>query len=66
MPERKMMKLLKGFLQEESGQDMVEYTLLLAFVALAAGGLYAGIGTSVLNIWTKAGTDLTNANTAAH
>jgi Flp pilus assembly pilin Flp len=59
------MTFLKNFIQDEQGQDLVEYTLLLAFIALAIGALYTAMGTSILNIWTKANTDLTNANTAA-
>ena len=31
-----MKKLLVSFLREEQGQDLVEYTLLLAFVCLAS------------------------------
>ena len=57
---------IKNFIKDEQGQDLVEYTLLLAFVALAIGALYTAMGTSVLNIWTKANADLTSANAAAH
>ena len=32
-----MKELLFRFLREEGGQDLVEYTLLLAFVCLASG-----------------------------
>ncbi len=35
--------MLKTFWQEEEGQDMVEYALLLAFVALAGVSLLSGI-----------------------
>ena len=57
---------LKDFLREEEGQDMVEYTLLLAFVALAAGAAYVTIGNKISGIWSKAQTDVTNAAAAAH
>jgi Flp pilus assembly pilin Flp len=60
------MTYLKNFLKDEQGQDLVEYTLLLAFIALAIGALYTSMGNSVLGIWTKANTDLAAANTAAH
>ena len=60
------MTYLKNFLNDEQGQDLVEYTLLLAFIALAIGALYTSMGNSVLGIWQKASTDLSNANTAAH
>ena len=59
------MTFLKNFLNDEQGQDMVEYTLILAFVALAAGALYNGIAGDVTSIWTKASTHMNDANTAA-
>ena len=37
---------LQAFWNGEEGQDMVEYSLLLAFIALAAVGLLSGIKTS--------------------
>ncbi len=45
---------------------MVEYTLLLAFVALAAGAAYIAIGGQVSAIWSKAQGDITSADAAAH
>ena len=59
-------KFLIGFLQNEEAQDMVEYTLLLAFVALAAGAAYVTIGNNISSIWSKAQKDVTSANAAAH
>lgn len=34
------------FWQDESGQDLIEYSLLLAFVALSSGALFGGAGRS--------------------
>jgi Flp pilus assembly pilin Flp len=59
------MTFVKNFINDEQGQDLVEYTLLLAFVALAIGALYTTMSGSVLGIWTKANTDLANANSLA-
>ena len=59
------MSYLKNFLKDEEGQDMVEYTLLLAFVALAAGAAYVTIGNNISGIWSKAQTDVTNAAAVA-
>jgi Flp pilus assembly pilin Flp len=59
------MTLLKNFLREEEGQDLVEYTLLLAFVALASAALFIGAGASISGIWKTANTVLSNANNAA-
>jgi len=58
-------ELLKGFLKHEDGQDLIEYTLLLAFVCLASAALFISAGGSVGGIWTTANTDLTTANAAA-
>jgi len=59
------MEQLKGFLRGESGQDLIEYTLLLAFVALASAALFIGAGGSVQGIWTTTNGQLASANTAA-
>jgi len=59
------MNLLKNFLQDEQGQDLVEYTLLLAFVALASAGLFISAGTTISGIWNIANSRLTVANTSA-
>jgi len=53
------------FLHDEQGQDLIEYTLLLAFVCLASAALFLSAVGSVGGIWTTANTDLTAANTAA-
>jgi len=60
-----MKKLIVSFIKEEGGQDLVEYSLLLAFVALASAALSIGAGTSVAGIWSQANTRLLNANAAA-
>ncbi len=40
------------FLKEERGQDLIEYTLLLAFIALSGAALFLGMGSSISSIWT--------------
>ena len=59
------MTLLKNLLIEESGQDLIEYTLLMAFVALASAALFIGAGGSVTGIWSTTNSQLTAANTTA-
>jgi Flp pilus assembly pilin Flp len=44
---------IRGFVEAESGQDLIEYTLVLAFVALAAVALFGGVGTSINAIWDE-------------
>jgi Flp pilus assembly pilin Flp len=50
---------------EEEGQDLIEYSLLMAFVAVAVVGLFAGAGGSVNRIWTSGNTELALAATKA-
>lgn len=51
-----------NFFREERGQDLIEYTLLLAFVALAAAGLFIQAGSATAGIWGTANSVLTTAN----
>ena len=44
-----MDSILKAFLQEEDGQDLVEYSLLLAFIALAAIALLSSATTQCMS-----------------
>jgi Flp pilus assembly pilin Flp len=57
--------MLKQFLLEEQAQDLIEYTLLLAFVCLATSALFVSSGGSLSGIWTSANSDLATANTSA-
>ena len=58
------MEQFRSFLADESGQDLIEYTLLMSFVALASAALFIGGGKSVKGIWVKTSTQLSAANTA--
>ena len=60
------MNILKSFLRDDQGQDLIEYTLLLAFVALASAALFISAGASVNTIWTVANSNLNNAAVAAN
>ncbi len=57
--------MLMSFLRDEQGQDLVEYTLLLAFVALASAALFIGAGGVIGRIWTAANTRLETAAACA-
>jgi Flp pilus assembly pilin Flp len=59
------MTLLRNFWNDESGQDLIEYTLLMAFVALASAALFIGAGGSISGIWGTTNTQLVAANSAA-
>ena len=59
-----MTNFIRNFAADEQGQDLIEYTLLMAFVALASAALFIGAGSSIKGIWTATNTQLTAANTA--
>jgi Flp pilus assembly pilin Flp len=50
-----------GFWKDEAGQDLIEYTLLMAFVALASAALFTNAGTSVSKIWSVSNSTLSTA-----
>lgn len=56
------MKLLRKFWNDEQGQDLIEYTLLMAFVALASAALFLGAGGSIKGIWSTTNNQLVAAN----
>jgi Flp pilus assembly pilin Flp len=56
-----MTKFFINLVKDEQGQDLIEYTLLLAFVALASAALFTQAGGSVGTIWKAASTNLANA-----
>lgn len=45
------------------GQDLIEYALMAGFVAVAAGAIMPGIGTSISTIFSKVASALTAATT---
>ena len=59
------MTFLRNFWNDEQGQDLIEYTLLMAFVALASAALFIGAGSSIKGIWSTTNSQLTVANSNA-
>jgi len=53
------------FLSDDQGQDLIEYTLLLAFVCLASAAMFINAGSAISGIWNIANSRLTAANAAA-
>jgi Flp pilus assembly pilin Flp len=56
-----MKNMIMNFVKDEQGQDLIEYTLLMAFIALASAAIFVNAGTSVNLIWGKASNQLSNA-----
>jgi Flp pilus assembly pilin Flp len=59
------MTILRNFWNDEQGQDLIEYTLLMAFVALASAALFLSAGGSINGIWSTSNSRLAAANTMA-
>ena len=60
-----MLTLLNCLWKDERGQDLIEYTLLMAFVALASAALFISSGTSISSIWSTSNTQLSTAASTA-
>ena len=60
-----MKNFIGNFCKEESGQDLIEYTLLMAFIALASAAIFVNAGGSISAIWTSGSTQLANAAVTA-
>jgi len=57
--------VIKTFWNDDQGQDLIEYTLLMAIVALASAALFLGAGGSIKGIWTTSNSQLEAASTSA-
>jgi len=54
-----------GFWRDENGQDLIEYSLLIAFVALASAALFTSSGSNVSKVWSSSSTALSRAASVA-
>jgi Flp pilus assembly pilin Flp len=59
-----MVRALRRFWKDEIAQDLIEYSLLIAFIALAIVQLIISGSKSVNGVWSTTNTTLTRANTA--
>jgi Flp pilus assembly pilin Flp len=55
-------QFLVGFGGEETGQDAIEYALLVAFVALAGAAMFMGMSSSANTLWSVANNNLAAGN----
>ena len=51
--------MVKDFLKDETAQDLVEYALLLVFIALAAIAVLPVLGKAVNNVFSQSASSLT-------
>jgi Flp pilus assembly pilin Flp len=52
---------ITGFWKDDGGQDLIEYTLLMAFVGLSSAALFGNAGSSVSKIWSVSNSTLSTA-----
>jgi Flp pilus assembly pilin Flp len=50
-----MLKLIARFVREEKGQDVIEYSLLGAFISVVAAATIVAIGGDVQSMFTTIG-----------
>jgi len=60
-----MTNLLRSVWADDHGQDLIEYTMLMAFVALGSAVLFIGAGASISSIWSTTNSQLSTAATLA-
>ncbi len=53
---------MKTFWKDEQGTDLVEYTLILAFIALAGAALFVGMGITTSGLWSAVNSRLAASN----
>ena len=53
-----MRELIKNFIRDEEGQDLVEYALLLVFLAIAAISILPTLGSSVNKVFSQSNSAL--------
>jgi pilus assembly protein Flp/PilA len=56
-----MLSILKKLVREESGQDLAEYGIALAVIAVGVGALAITISGNVNTLWTNASTAIASA-----
>jgi len=61
--EDDMQNLLKRLWQDEQGQDLVEYALLLVLIALTAAATVQTVGTAIQSVFTNSSTALSGYTT---
>jgi Flp pilus assembly pilin Flp len=53
---------LRNFFRNEQGQDLAEYALIVAFIAIVGGAVFASSGGSIARIWSTASSITSSAN----
>jgi Flp pilus assembly pilin Flp len=65
MKFKKASRHVNGFLGDETAQDLVEYSLLLAAIALAGTAAFLGMSSSANVLWSAANNNLAAGNSGS-
>lgn len=60
-----MAQYLTSFWREDDGQDLIEYTLLITFIAIACLAFVGSGRNAVHGLWSTSNSQLSAANTTA-
>jgi Flp pilus assembly pilin Flp len=60
-----MAAYLLNFWREDDGQDLIEYSLLITFIAIACAAMLGAGRPAVNSIWQNGNAQLQSANTTA-
>jgi len=61
MKIQQVLFILKGLIAREEGQDLVEYALVVALIALGATAAMSQLGTGISQFFVNATTTLNNS-----
>ena len=56
-----MMQIFSNLMNDEAGQDLIEYALVTALIALGAVAVLQNVAANVTTVFTSIGTTLTSA-----
>jgi Flp pilus assembly pilin Flp len=59
------MQFLRKLWHEEDGQDLIEYSLLITFIAIATAAVVGSGQNAIRSIWGTSNSTISQANTAA-
>jgi Flp pilus assembly pilin Flp len=57
---RSMTRLLRSLLADDRAQDLAEYGIALAIIAIGVAAISVAIGTDVQTLWSNAQPDIRN------
>lgn len=65
LPRSPEIPMRHKLIHTEAGQDLVEYTLLLAFIGLVGAAVFIGMGSTTSSLWTIVNSRLASSNSGS-